>query len=191
MARKKKESLAITDEALTAELARFRNGAQAMLAWAATCSLETQADVDAADAGLLKVHQAQKLFEQRKEEIVGPLTAELNGKINALAPIEDCLYSCKETLKERLLARNAESKAQQIEAIAEENYAISHAQPVTSHALTETDSYTYVIEDANLLDRDLLMPNDKAIKAEIKAKGQLFNRPGIKLVTVTRGTVRV
>lgn len=191
MARKKKESLAITDEALTAELARFRTGAQAMLAWASTCSLETQADVDAADEGLKKVHRAQKLFEQRKEAIIGPLTAELNGKLEALAPIDECLYSCKQALKTRLLARNAASKAAQVEAIADGNHALAHTAPVTSQALTEITSYGYEITDVALLDRDLLMPNDKAIKAEIKAKGQTFNRPGIKLVQVTRGTVKV
>jgi hypothetical protein len=137
-------------------------------------------------------HEAHKSLTSRREELLKPFEdAEkvLNGKMVDWQTEEDARIAKeqKEADDEAVLEAAAEAQEsgnkELSEAILEGDVVVA-AAPVEkqkTNGVTFSVTYDYEVVDEDKIPREYLMPNDKAIKAMVKAKKDKTMIPGIKV----------
>lgn len=179
------------------ELAEEEAEAKDALAVVQDLTIQTQEDLDFANETLKEVKGRAKKLKTRLDEITKPLNSALKSARDLFRPAMNYYDEIEKELKNRIgehkLRQDEANRAAMLAAAAAaeagDNTAAADALAnVTTigdaKGLSTRQTWGYIIEDASLLPREFLMPNEQAIGAHARAAkaGAPAAIPGVRFV---------
>ena len=166
--------------------------------------VETAAQYETTAGWLQDLKAKQRELEDNRKEIIKPLNevkklvdALFDRPLSKLKAAEQMLKAAligyqeraakreQAALEQAVVASNAGDSKTAVALIAQ-----ASAQQATASGISTREVYKFEIVDASLLPRDLLIPDEKAIGALVRAKKGQIEIPGVKVVIEKSMTVR-